>query len=495
MIDILVSKVYVREAGLWISSEFGEDTSKGGTWICWEGAEMSDKQLSAGWHKMTAIATLALAILAFGSLLVSRCYMESQVDEMRRATDLTWRPYANIVRDMDQTPMIGYLIGNASDRATRPVDSVIIGSDAYKARSKVVMNCLRDVIIWNSGKTPLWLRSRVSAILREEEWLKKYDKSPEKMIADIASWPVARPFETDFVIRPSDTSVITPDMGGLIPRSMEVAEFETARDSTHRLVLYPYTYIQYEDYRGNRYNLLQVSFFTLNVDTANSRCRVVKDRLGDEVYRWDVETVHTLVAGSQSSADPQETKPERSISMPQFIAYVVGYFYVVVIAGLMTWLAVTWMWEGAGWSKDKDPRTRPTEWQPVVTGIIERILFVTAFLNNFVELVGFWLVIKVASEWSLWKEGMKPRRSATAEISGRTIYMNLVNGTGLSLLYAFVGYKLITWLTLPEPPTLECWILGLGLPGLTLLLWLVKPHDAGSDGTASPFFKKVEVLE
>ena len=75
------------------------------------------------------------------------------------------------------------------------------------------------------------------------------------------------------------------------------------------------------------------------------------------------------------------------------------------------------------------------EWQRIVMGAIERTLYMSSLLMNYGEFIAVWLGLKVAGGWKRWQEP-----------DGRYYFSITLFGSGLSLLYAVVGYKMTTWI-------------------------------------------------
>ncbi|MDH4157347.1 MAG: hypothetical protein OEW00_08740 [candidate division Zixibacteria bacterium] len=113
----------------------------------------------------------------------------------------------------------------------------------------------------------------------------EYGKDPSRFISEIKTWPEYDTFYTDVVIMPGDT--FSPDID-TIARTMSTQLFEAYRDSLHKLVLYPYTFIEYRDYRNQVFNAIRIEHIILNVDTADGACDVEFVKKADELYRWDV---------------------------------------------------------------------------------------------------------------------------------------------------------------------------------------------------------------
>jgi hypothetical protein len=81
-----------------------------------------------------------------------------------------------------------------------------------------------------------------------------------------------------------------------------------------------------------------------------------------------------------------------------------------------------------------------SEWQPHVTGCVERTLYILSFLVGKPEFVAAWLVFKVAGGLKYFE----PPEGEDKHI-GRAIYSNTFTGSAISILYAAVGYLIVVW--------------------------------------------------
>jgi hypothetical protein len=80
------------------------------------------------------------------------------------------------------------------------------------------------------------------------------------------------------------------------------------------------------------------------------------------------------------------------------------------------------------------------------------------------ELIGVWLALKAAGQWQVWKE-------ATSE--GRATYQVFLIGSGLSVLYAGAGFKIIGWMLGGEwlrPLLAVCFVIAIAI---VLQMWIV----------------------
>jgi hypothetical protein len=149
-------------------------------------------------------------------------------------------------------------------------------------------------------------------------------------------------------------------------------------------------------------------------------------------------------------------------------AQIIGYIFAVVIGGILTKLVSDRMWKCIGWDEKNDDsqKLRPNVWQPRVIGIVERILYVATLQLGKAEFVGIWLALKVAGQWSRWSKDPEEGENLP---QGRTIYHNFLIGNGISVLYAFVGFKVIEWLS--SGKILQATLIPIALVVFTLILW------------------------
>jgi len=148
--------------------------------------------------------------------------------------------------------------------------------------------------------------------------------------------------------------------------------------------------------------------------------------------------------------------------------FVWAYLYPNLLGSFLIWLAMEEM--------RKLISHKPLKkyaWQPHLTGIIERTLYLISFLIEHPEFVVAWLAFKVAGGWKVWSKSEdggdgKEKCSKKDEHWGRAVYSNMFNGSALSILYAGVGYLFIVWW---KDRCIVFWLAGL-LVGLTLLLWI-----------------------
>jgi len=156
-----------------------------------------------------------------------------------------------------------------------------------------------------------------------------------------------------------------------------------------------------------------------------------------------------------------------AVKMSIWFSQTIGYAFAVVVGGLATKLVSDRMWECLGWKKHINPDNfRPDVWQPRVTGIVERVLYVATLQVGKGEFIGFWLALKVAGQWSRWTKESEPGGNGP---QGRSIYQNFLIGNALSVLYALVGFKLIEWLS--SGALARSLVVSLTLVICTTLLW------------------------
>ena len=82
---------------------------------------------------------------------------------------------------------------------------------------------------------------------------------------------------------------------------------------------------------------------------------------------------------------------------------------------------------------------------PAILGILERVLYMAAFLYGKGEVVGLWFVLRSAGGWSRWADGFKDPQDGKKHVPGRTIFNTFCIGFATSLLFALGCYLCLQW--------------------------------------------------
>lgn len=114
-----------------------------------------------------------------------------------------------------------------------------------------------------------------------------------------------------------------------------------------------------------------------------------------------------------------------------FFQYFVGYFYGIMIAHFCISCIIKQLW------KSIPDQPKKNRWLAGIVGWIERALFIIAILNCAYGFIGIWLILKAAAQW---------RRYSDTQSKGKIASNIFIIGSGLSVIFAIVGAKLIDWL-------------------------------------------------
>jgi len=117
---------------------------------------------------------------------------------------------------------------------------------------------------------------------------------------------------------------------------------------------------------------------------------------------------------------------------------------------------------------------------PFVVGVLERLLYVAAWLLGHAEFIGFWLALKVAGGWIGWSDTLKipviPGAEAKIEVPGRLIFNTHLIASILSVLSALVGALMIQELLADNWPR-ALWIGTLAaLVPFAVWLWFMRQY-------------------
>ena len=123
------------------------------------------------------------------------------------------------------------------------------------------------------------------------------------------------------------------------------------------------------------------------------------------------------------------------------LGFIVGYLFAAFVGCWGTSLIVNEMWRCVGWEGPEHIELRPItwKWQPVLVGILERVLYIASLQFGYGEFIGVWLLVKIAARWSKWD---KPVGSLNRQrrLEGYHIYQIFLIGNALSISFAAIGF-------------------------------------------------------
>lgn len=128
------------------------------------------------------------------------------------------------------------------------------------------------------------------------------------------------------------------------------------------------------------------------------------------------------------------------------LPYTLGYIFAVVVGGVLIGLLSREALHKIGMPRDAKPDpsganadsdAMANPWTAVYVGVVERILYVASLQLAAPEFIGIWLALKVAGGWKRWSER-------------RQIFQVFLIGSGFSVLYSVVGFRMIAWSTSSE---------------------------------------------
>jgi len=256
--------------------------------------------------KWLVIGTWALvAASLFGSWLIYDSYKDQlkemrrsseliydsykdQLEEMRRSTDLAWRPYLHLEHIYSDTLGFSYKLGESEETDTINVrlDSIPLSSRQYLAVRRISYKISRKVYCKNNGSMPMRLKCVMPSTICKNEW-EDMGKLPEKLVEKVRDLEELKNYETDVIIFAGD-EFTTEDFRGF-PRTLSKELFEKYLYNDSEIVLYPYTYVEYEDFFGVEYNVLYIDHTIIGLDIIDDIvCIEGSSKIGLERFRWDV---------------------------------------------------------------------------------------------------------------------------------------------------------------------------------------------------------------
>lgn len=214
--------------------------------------------------------------------------MDEQVEELRKSTQLQWRPYLHLKQT---APIVKLSFGviNQSETAIllKSLQSLNLSSNEFVAVESFHYSIPTSVTYYNSGATPLNITLSFKTLLTKNEWFNTFDKSPEKFVSSIPNNQNIEKDIVDLVILPDSSFSSTKDK---FTASIDINEFLDLLKHDSEIVLYNCTYIEYEDFFENRYNALMIRHIKvpLKIENGIVHYKEKASPLMLEVYRWDV---------------------------------------------------------------------------------------------------------------------------------------------------------------------------------------------------------------
>lgn len=167
---------------------------------------------------------------------------------------------------------------------------------------------------------------------------------------------------------------------------------------------------------------------------------------------------------------------ENYVSIQTYFMYAFGYFYSVILGGILVWRILEKQYEHIKKEKKlNDEEDIAYKTYPRVVGFIERLMYTTSFLLGRFEFVAVWLGFKVASRW----EAAKLEKGDKKEINKYADYQTFLIGNALSLIYATTGWGIICFCE-KRNDYITAAILGVGiiLGTVILKIWWAKKNSS-----------------
>jgi len=163
------------------------------------------------------------------------------------------------------------------------------------------------------------------------------------------------------------------------------------------------------------------------------------------------------------------------MSYTPWYAPVIGYGFSVFAEAILVKSLVETLWDCISPQSASHPQNRPQLWQGDALARIEGVLYVALLQLGLGNLIGVWLILKVAGQWKRWMDDGDEQKQRP---DGRSVFNVFLIGNALSVLYSFVGFKLIGWIQ-AERILQVCWV-SLSVIALTLAFWAWIPGQRKS---------------
>ncbi len=127
--------------------------------------------------------------------------------------------------------------------------------------------------------------------------------------------------------------------------------------------------------------------------------------------------------------------------MDKLLFLALGYAFAVFVGHFLIVWVVGRLWRSIGLLAESRSAVRPGWWLPKAVGVLERALYVAAFLTEAYGFIGVWLAMKVAGRWHARTEGIEQPDGVF--VRPHSIFLVFLIGNGLSIAYGAVGAHII----------------------------------------------------
>jgi len=215
------------------------------------------------------LATWVLVGVTFWGVWDASKTNKSQLAEMRKATELQYRPYLDILHSYKEplqfNDIFHWIEKDNDTESMRKIDffeTKINNPDLDKFSYELQ----RKIDYVNYGLMPLRIKRGLISAISKKEWEEDFNKSYVELVRYIRSLPALTEPETDIIVQ-AKNNYLTKNYTSF-ERRMEIFTFRNYLTNDKQIVLYPYTYVEYEDFFGKQYNsiLIELLIFKLNVD-------------------------------------------------------------------------------------------------------------------------------------------------------------------------------------------------------------------------------------
>jgi hypothetical protein len=233
------------------------------------------------------IGTWIIAVSAVATTIISAIYYQKQVNEMRMATKLEWRPYLN-VEYIDRNYKFRYLFTSTRSDSMMPVPMFNLKTTdpSFKDLKGLYLRIAFKTKYRNRGKTPLRVMRHVDGLLTSKQWENVYQKSELRLMDSVLVFAKDYTNDIDLIIQP-DTNIASWNENylSIIFNPDEIDILKTPKQNT----IYLYSFVEYEDFLGNKYNTLFVEYNSFAPQIDSGYLQYSNYKIGIEKYRMDID--------------------------------------------------------------------------------------------------------------------------------------------------------------------------------------------------------------
>lgn len=236
-------------------------------------------------HDFQVLMTIAAFLVSILAMVFTCNRMDQQVEEMKRNTELEFRPLLLIEQQLDGWD-VSYMTYTPNEHESQytvhTLDTLPIESPEFDVFKNAAVYLSFTIKRRNTGKYPLWIKKQKVEMLTYDKWIDTLGKSHDELVERLLMKSKDDLADVDRVIFSGDSATFHSAAAMPIPieRFIELVKIDSS------VVVYLATYIEYCDYAKRRYNTLRIDGFAIGFDKEQGKLKLKPPPLASHLEKY-----------------------------------------------------------------------------------------------------------------------------------------------------------------------------------------------------------------